>query len=141
MVCHRAIQLCGWYWHKVLCIPVDCVNNIYFHQTTEVAIRKLERYPNRIEFIWSIHMIANYEIGQTPARFDNVIGDILKVVCGINIHKGKKIYLQHTIQHSSNILYYIHFWSSLELFHVTKSFLSKILSAQKMIIFQDSTDF
>ena len=35
-------------------------------------------------------MIANGKIGQTPARFDNVIDNIFKVVCGMNVHKGKK---------------------------------------------------
>ena len=56
----------------------------------ELAIQKLERFKDRIEFIRSIHMIANDKIGQTPAKFDNVIDNIFKVVCGMNFHKGKK---------------------------------------------------
>ena len=39
-------------------------------------------------------MIANDKIGQTPAKFDNVIDNIFKAVCGINFHKGKKILLE-----------------------------------------------
>ena len=35
-------------------------------------------------------MITNDKIGQTSAKFDNVIDIILKVVCGMNVHKGKK---------------------------------------------------
>ena len=35
-------------------------------------------------------MIANDRIGQNPAKFDNEIGNIFKVVCGMNVHKGKK---------------------------------------------------
>ena len=36
-------------------------------------------------------MIANEKNGQTPAEFDNVIDNIFKVVCGVNVHKGKQI--------------------------------------------------
>ena len=60
------------------------------YQITEPAIQKLERFPNIIDFIRSIHIIPNDKIGQTPANFDNVIDNILKVFCGINVHKGKK---------------------------------------------------
>ena len=35
-------------------------------------------------------MIANDEIGQSPAEFDNAIDDIFKVVCGTNFQKGIK---------------------------------------------------
>ena len=35
-------------------------------------------------------MIGKKQIGQTPAEFDNVIDDIFKAVCGMNVHKGKK---------------------------------------------------
>ena len=51
---------------------------MYFYQMTELAIYKLERYPNKIEFIWSIHMIANDKIGQTPAKFENIVNLIIK---------------------------------------------------------------
>ena len=59
MICHLAIQPGGWHWHTILCIPVDCGNNMSIYRMTELAIQKLELFPNRIEFIWSIHMIAN----------------------------------------------------------------------------------
>ena len=39
------------------------------YQMTEFAIKKLERFPNIIEFIQSIHIIPNDKIGQTPAKF------------------------------------------------------------------------
>ena len=68
---------------------------------TELAIQKLEPFPYRIEFIWSIHMTDNEKIGQSPAKFDNVTDNIVKVVCSMNVHKGKKIFLQHTTQHNS----------------------------------------
>ena len=55
----------------------------------ELAIQKLERFPNIIEFIRSIHMIANNKIVQNPAKFDNVIDKIFKVFCGINVQKVK----------------------------------------------------
>ena len=45
---------------------------------TELAIHKLEHFPNRIEFIRIIHMIANDKIGQTPTKFDNVIENFSK---------------------------------------------------------------
>ena len=62
---------------------------MYVYQMTELAIQKLERSPNRIEFIWSIHMIDNDEIGQTTSKLDNVIDNIFKVVFGMSDHKGK----------------------------------------------------
>ena len=90
MMCHRLIQLGGWYLHKRFCTPVDSSNNMSVCQMEELAIHKLERFPNKIEFIQSINMIANDKIGQTPAEFDNVIDNIFKVVFGRNGHKGKK---------------------------------------------------
>ena len=39
-------------------------------------------------------MIANDEIGQTPAKFDNLIDNIFKFVCGMNVHKGNKFLLE-----------------------------------------------
>ena len=58
------------------------------YQMTKLAIQKLERFPNIIEFIRIIHMIANDKIGQTPAEFDNAIDKIFKAVCSMNVHKG-----------------------------------------------------
>ena len=63
------------------------------YQMTQLVIQKLERYQNRIEFIWSIHIIDNEKIGQTPAEFDNVIEMFLNVGCGINAPKGNKFLL------------------------------------------------
>ena len=34
-------------------------------------------------------MIANDKIAETPAKFDNVIGNNFKVFSGMNVHKGK----------------------------------------------------
>ena len=39
-------------------------------------------------------MIANDKIGQTPAKFDNVIDNIFEVVCGINFHKGNRFIIK-----------------------------------------------
>ena len=36
-------------------------------------------------------MIANDKIGQSPAKFPNVIDNIFKIVCGMNVHRGKKL--------------------------------------------------
>ena len=77
---------------------------MYVYQITELAIQKLERFPNRIQFIQSICIITNDKICQTPANFDNGIDHVFKVVCGVNVHKGKKIFLQRTTQHNSNVL-------------------------------------
>ena len=60
---------------------------------TKLAIQKLEHHTNIIEFIFSIHMISNKKIGQTPAEFDNVIDNIFKDVCSMNFNKGKKNFL------------------------------------------------
>ena len=60
---------------------------------TELAIHKLERFQNIIDLIQSINMIANEKIGQTSAEFDNVIENIFKFVCGMNVHKGNKFLL------------------------------------------------
>ena len=90
MMCHQAIQLGGWHWHKLSFIPVDRGNNIFFYQMTELAIRRLELFPNRIELIRSIHMNTKDKIGQTPAKLDKVVDNIFTVVCGMNVHKGKK---------------------------------------------------
>ena len=51
IMCHREIQLGGWNWNKILCIPVDCGNTMSVYRMIELVIQKLERYPNRIEFI------------------------------------------------------------------------------------------
>ena len=58
---------------------------------TELAIQKLERYLMRLKFIHSLDMIANDEMGQSPAKLDNVFDNVLKIVCGINVHKANKI--------------------------------------------------
>ena len=39
-------------------------------------------------------MISNDKIGQTPAKFDNVIDNIFKVVCGMNVQKEEKNLLE-----------------------------------------------
>ena len=102
---HRAIQLGGWHWHKCLYIPVGRGNNMPVWRMTELALQKLERYyPERIQLIKSVHMITNDEIGQSSAEFDNVVDNIVKVVCGINVHKAKNLHLQHMIQLSLNLL-------------------------------------
>ena len=59
MMCHQVIQLGGWNWHKRLCVPIDRGNNMSVYQMTEFSIHKLYLLLNRIEFIWSIHMISN----------------------------------------------------------------------------------
>ena len=56
----------------------------------ELAIHKLERFQSIIELIWSIHMIANDKSGQTPAKFDNLIDNIFKYFCSMNVHKGEE---------------------------------------------------
>ena len=58
MMCHRAIQLGGWHWHKLLCIPIDRGNNMSVYRMTELAIQKLERYPMRLKFIRSLDSIV-----------------------------------------------------------------------------------
>ena len=79
MMCHQEIKTGGWNWHKLLCIPVDCGNNMSVYRMTKLAIHKLELFPNIIEFFRSINMIANDKIDQTPAKFDNIINDISKL--------------------------------------------------------------
>lgn len=91
MMSHRAIQLGGWHWHKLLCIPVDRGNNMSVYRMTELALKKLERHPKRIEFVRSINIIANDEIGQTPAELDDVFDNVLKMICKVNVHKGNKL--------------------------------------------------
>ena len=76
---HQAIQIGGFHCHQRLCIPVYRGNNMSVYQMVELDIHRLERFPNIIEFIRSIHMIANDKIGQTPAKFDNVIDNIFEV--------------------------------------------------------------
>ena len=71
-------------------------------------------------------MVSNEKIGQTPSEFDNVIDNIFKVGCGMNVQKVKKVLLKHMIQRNSNLLEDVHLWCPLALFHVTTSFLSKI---------------
>ena len=63
------------------------------YQMTELSIHKLVRDPNIIYFIWSIYITANDKIGQTPAEFDNVIDNIFKIVCGMNVQKVNKFML------------------------------------------------
>ena len=42
MMWHRSIKLGGWHWNKLLYIPVDRGNNMYFYRMIELAIHKLE---------------------------------------------------------------------------------------------------
>eukprot|EP00957_Ditylum_brightwellii_P060120 4565467-Ditylum_brightwellii.AAC.1 len=51
----------------------------------------MEWNPVRIEFICSVDMIANDEIGQCQVEFDNALDYVLKVICEINVHKANKI--------------------------------------------------
>ena len=57
----------------------------------ELAIHKLERFTNIIEFVQSINMIFNNDIRQTTDKYDNVIDNTFKVVCGMNFQKRKQI--------------------------------------------------
>ena len=90
MMRHWEIQLGGWNWHKRFCVPVYRGNNMSAYKITQLCIHKIERFPSIIEFIWSINIIANEKIGQSPAGFDNVIDSIFKVVWNMNVHKEKK---------------------------------------------------
>ena len=60
---------------------------------TELSIHKLYRFSNRFDFISSIHMLFNDEIDQTTAKFDNVVDNIFKAVCCMNVHNGNKFLL------------------------------------------------
>ena len=86
-------------------------------------------------------MIPNNKIGQNPAEFDNVIANIFKLVCDMDVHKGIFLLLVTYDPHNPNLLEYGHFWCPLVLFHATKLFLSKILSAHKMIFFSGLNRF
>ena len=68
-------------------------------------------------------MTDNEKIVQIPAEFDNVIDNIFRFFCGMNLHKGKKMNLQHMTQHSSKILEDVNFWCPVVLFHLKKLFL------------------
>lgn len=59
----------------------------------EFATQKLEQHPMIIEFIFSINMGENDEMGQTLAELDNLLDNVLKVACGINLHKVNKFWL------------------------------------------------
>ena len=76
-------------------------------------------------------MIDNDKIGQTPAEFDNVIENIFKVFCGMNFHKEKS-----SCKIRANKIQPIRGRPSLMYTCVIPSlkiFLSKILSAHKMV--------
>ena len=88
MMAHRAIQLGGWHWHKLLMIPVDRTNNMSVARMTEIAIERLEKHPERIEFIKSINLFLSDEIGQRSAEFDDVIDSICRIVRRLNVYKG-----------------------------------------------------
>ena len=90
MMAHRACQLGGWHWHKLLRVPVDRGNNMSVHRMIEVALEKLERHPEQIQFIKNIHIFFDDEAGQRPAQFDDVCDGILRAICGINLYKAGK---------------------------------------------------
>ena len=91
LMAHRAIQLGGWHWHKLLCIPVDRNNNMSVCRTTELAWQKLDRHPQRKEFVKSIHVFFNDEIGQKNAELDNVIDNLSRLVSNNNVYMGGKL--------------------------------------------------
>ena len=48
MMCCRSIQLGGWHFDKLSCIPIDRGNNISVYQITELAIEKLELFQTEL---------------------------------------------------------------------------------------------
>ena len=119
-----------------------CKANLAETRRYQITSKGISDYNDRcIEAHLLTHMLADDKIGRTTAEFGNVICNILKVVCVMNVHKRKKILLATYDPQNSNLLDDVHFWCPRVLFHVAKLFLSKILSAHRMIIFQDSKDF
>ena len=104
MMWHLAIQLGGWHWHKLLCVPVDRGKIMYVYLMTKLAIQKLERFPNRIEFIWSIYMIANGKISQLLPKLIMWLTIFSKFFAVWMFKKETNFFLQHMTQHSSNLL-------------------------------------
>ena len=37
LMAHREMQLGGWYWHKLTCVPVERTNNMSVFRLTELA--------------------------------------------------------------------------------------------------------
>ena len=92
MMSHRAIQLSGIHWHKLLCIPVDRSNNMSTYRKTEISVNKMElHHPMRIKFLKSIDVLATDEIRQSSSNFDNVCDNIIRLICGANVHKANKL--------------------------------------------------
>ena len=108
---------------------------------TGLSIQKLEKFPNIIEFIRSIHMIANDKIGQTLAKFDNMIDNIFKVFCGINVHKGEKNILETYNPTQLQPIIGRQFLVSPCIIPCYKTIPIKNSVRAQDYIFQDSTDF
>eukprot|EP00957_Ditylum_brightwellii_P062203 4720699-Ditylum_brightwellii.AAC.1 len=59
------------------------------YRRTELAINKTElHHPMRIKFLKSIDVLATDEIGQCSSDFDNVCDNIIRILCGTNVHKA-----------------------------------------------------
>ena len=92
MMSHRAIQLGSIHWHKLLCVPVDRLNNMSTYRQTEIAINKMElHHPMHLKFLKSIDVLATDEIGQSSSEFDNVCDNIIRIICAANVHKANKL--------------------------------------------------
>ena len=69
-----------------------CKANLAETRIYQITSKGISDYNDRcIEAHLLTHMLADDKIGRTTAEFGNVICNILKVVCVMNVHKEKKI--------------------------------------------------
>lgn len=86
MMAHRAVQLGGIHWHKLLCIPTE--NNISINRRAEVAIHKLARKPKKLELLQRINVFLSDEKSQHSSEMIQCIDLICRRVLRINLLYG-----------------------------------------------------
>lgn len=97
MMAHRAVQLGGVHWHKLLCIPTE--DNMSIYRRAEVAIHKLSRNPKKMEFLKQVDIFLSDEKSQHSSEICQCIDIICRRSRGINLLNGGVLEIA-TMDHS-----------------------------------------
>lgn len=86
MLAHRAVQLGGVHWHKLLCIPTE--DKISINRRAETAIHKLARKPKKLELLQRINVFLSDEKSQHSSEITQCIDIICRRARNINLFFG-----------------------------------------------------
>lgn len=78
MMAHRAVQLGGIHWHKLLCIPTD--DNLSITRRAELAVQKLQQKPKKMELLRRINIFFSDEKSQHSSEISHVFDLICRKI-------------------------------------------------------------